>query len=294
MRDFGLRVGVLILPEHRWSVAEQSWVHADQLGFTHAWTYDHLTWRGHRDLPWFGAIPTLTAAAVATQSIALGMLVASPNFRHPVPFAKDLVTLDDVSEGRVIAGIGAGADGWDTTMLGAPPRSRRERTDRFEEFVALTDLLLRVPDASYDGSYYSASEARMYPGCVQQPRLPLAIAASQRRGMTVAAHHGDYWVTTGSRTRPDRMDAIEGSLEIRRQIDALEAICESVGRDPATLRRLVVTGPTLESGLTSVDAFAEVAGRYASVGVTDLVVHWPRPAEPYQADLETFERIFAA
>jgi alkanesulfonate monooxygenase SsuD/methylene tetrahydromethanopterin reductase-like flavin-dependent oxidoreductase (luciferase family) len=135
MRNFGLQVGVLILPDHRWSVAARTWIRAEQLGFAHAWTYDHLTWRGHRDLPWFGAIPTLTAAAMATQSIALGTLVASPNFRHPVPFAKDLITLDDVSGGRLIAGIGAGADGWDTTMLGAPPWGRRERTERFEEFV---------------------------------------------------------------------------------------------------------------------------------------------------------------
>jgi alkanesulfonate monooxygenase SsuD/methylene tetrahydromethanopterin reductase-like flavin-dependent oxidoreductase (luciferase family) len=293
MKDFGLRVGVLILPDHRWSAAAGTWVRAEQLGFAHAWTYDHLTWRGHRDLPWFGAIPTLTAAAMATQSIALGTLVASPTFRHPVPFAKELITLDDVSGGRVIAGIGAGADGWDTSMLGAPPWGRRERTERFEEFVALTDLLLRDPCASYDGSYYSAHEARMYPGCIQQPRIPLAIAASQRRGMTVAARHGDCWVTTGSRTRPDRLGPAEGSLEIRRQIDDLEGVCESVGRDPAALRRLVVTGPTLDSGLSSVDNFAEVAGRYSAVGVTDLVVHWPRPTEPYRADLDTFERIFA-
>lgn len=293
MNSFGLRVGVLILPDHRWSAAASTWARAEQLGFVHAWTYDHLTWRGHRDLPWFGAIPTLTAAAMATDTIALGTLVASPNFRHPVPFAKELITLDDVSGGRLIAGIGAGTDGWDSAMLGGPPWGRRERTERFEEFVALTDLLLRDPCASYTGNYYSANEARTYPGCIQQPRVPLAIAASQRRGMTVAARHGDFWVTTGSRTRLDRLDPAEGSLEIRRQIDALEEVCVSVGRDPATLRRLVVTGPTLDSGLRSVDSFAEVAGGYSAAGVTDLVVHWPRSTEPYRADLDTFEQIFA-
>jgi alkanesulfonate monooxygenase SsuD/methylene tetrahydromethanopterin reductase-like flavin-dependent oxidoreductase (luciferase family) len=294
VNDFGLRVGVLILPDHRWSAAAHNWARAEQLGFAHAWTYDHLTWQGHRDLPWFGAIPTLTAAAMATHTIALGTLVASPNFRHPVPFAKELITLDDVSGGRLIAGIGAGTAGWDSAMLGAPPWGRHERTERFEEFVALTDLLLRDPCASYTGNYYSANEARTYPGCIQQPRVPLAIAASQRRGMTLAARHGDCWVTTGSRTRPDRLDPAEGSLEIRRQIDALEDVCESVGRDPATLRRLVVTGPTLDSGLRSVDSFAEVAGGYSAVGVTDLVVHWPRSTEPYRADLDTFEQIFAS
>ena len=73
----------------------------------------------------------------------------------------------------------------------------------------------------------------------------------------------------------------------------LDDICEQVERDPATLRRLVLSGPRLDSGLASVEAFQETIGRYAEIGVTDFVVHWPRPHEPYAADLATFERIFA-
>ena len=94
-----MRIGVLILPEFPWSTARNLWRHAEELGFDHAWTYDHLAWRSLRDSPWFAAIPTLTAAATATERIRLGTLVASPNYRHPVPFAKELITLDDVSAG---------------------------------------------------------------------------------------------------------------------------------------------------------------------------------------------------
>ena len=86
-QSFPLRVGVLILPEQPWRESCVRWQRAEQLGFAHAWTYDHLTWRGHRDLPWFSAIPTLTAAALTTDSIRLGTLVASPNFRHPLTLA---------------------------------------------------------------------------------------------------------------------------------------------------------------------------------------------------------------
>src|SRR5262249_57209762 len=103
----------------------------------------HLAWRSLRDAPWFGAVPTLTAAALATERIRLGMLVASPNFRQPVPFAKEVITLDDVSGGRFTLGIGAGGAGWDARMLGQKPWSRRERADRFAEFVQLLDRLLR-------------------------------------------------------------------------------------------------------------------------------------------------------
>ncbi len=120
-----------MLPEFRWPTARTLWPRVEELGFDHAWTYDHLAWRSLRDATWFGAVPFLAAAAVVTERIRLGTLVASPNFRHPVPFARELVTLDDLSGGRITLGIGAGADGWDAVMLGQDPWSPAERADRF-------------------------------------------------------------------------------------------------------------------------------------------------------------------
>ena len=104
-----VRFGVLVLPEFRWSTARDLWRRVEELGFDHAWTYDHLAWRSLRDSTWYGAVPFLAAGAVVTERIRLGTLVASPNFRHPVPFARELVTLDDLSNGRLTLGIGAGA-----------------------------------------------------------------------------------------------------------------------------------------------------------------------------------------
>lgn len=286
-----MRIGVLILPEFPWSTARNLWHHAEELGFDHAWTYDHLAWRSLRDSPWFAAIPTLTAAATATERIRLGTLVASPNFRHPVPFAKELITLDDVSAGRLTLGIGAGSTGWDATMLGQAELSRHERADQFAEFVDLLDRLLREPATSFKGRFYSAHEARSYPGCTQRPRIPFAIAATGRRGMRLAARYGESWVTTGDRTTERPLGAREGAKVVREQMAQLDEICAKLGRDPASLRRLVVTGPNLDGGLGSVEAFRDTAGRYADVGVTDLVVHWPRRDGPYASDLSTFEQI---
>jgi alkanesulfonate monooxygenase SsuD/methylene tetrahydromethanopterin reductase-like flavin-dependent oxidoreductase (luciferase family) len=288
-----VRFGVVILPEHRWQAAQPIWRRAEELGFHHAWTYDHLAWRSLRDSAWFGAIPTLTAACLATRKIRLGTLVASPNFRHPVTFAKEVVTLDDLSNGRLTLGIGAGADGWDATMLGGPAWSPRERADRFAEFVELTDRLLREPATSYAGRLYSAEAARTHPGGVQRPRIPFVIAASGPRGMQLAARYGHGWVTTGDRTRAGPMSPREGVALVRAQLARLEEACGRVGRDPASLQRMVVTGPQLDAGLGSIGAFEEAAGRYSEIGVTDLVVHWPRPAQPYQADPAVFESIFA-
>ncbi len=112
-----MRLGVVILPDAPWAVARERWRKAESLGFDHAWTYDHLTWRSLRDGPWFGAVPTLAAAASVTARIRLGTLVASPNFRHPVPFAKELMSLDVLSAGRIIAGLGAGGGGFDVLLI---------------------------------------------------------------------------------------------------------------------------------------------------------------------------------
>jgi len=286
-----MRIGVLILPEFPWSTARNLWRHAEELGFDHAWTYDHLAWRSLRDSPWFAAIPTLTAAATATERIRLGTLVASPNFRHPVPFAKELITLDDISAGRLTLGIGAGSTGWDATMLAQAELLRRERADRFAEFVELLDRLLREPATSFKGRFYSAYEARNYPGCTQPPRIPFAIAASGVRGMRLAATYGESWVTTGDRTSEQPLRAVEGVRVVREQMARLDEACAKLGRDPASLRRMVVTGPNLEDGLGSLETFRDTIGRYADEGVTDFVVHWPRHKGPYAGELSSFERI---
>jgi alkanesulfonate monooxygenase SsuD/methylene tetrahydromethanopterin reductase-like flavin-dependent oxidoreductase (luciferase family) len=287
-----VRLGVLILPEHRWPAAAEMWSRAEVLGFDHAWTFDHIAWRQLRDAPWFAAVPTLAAAGMVTSTIRLGTLVASPNFRHPVPFARELLTLDDLTGGRVTVGIGAGAEGWDTTVLGNEPWSMTERQDRFGEFVDLLDLLLTRRAATFEGRYWSALEARTYPGCVQQPRVPFALAATGPKSMRVAARHASVWVTNGDRTHEGPpVPPGDGAAVVERQMRLFAEACEAEDRDPATVDKLVLTGPLLDTGLDSVDSFRAVVDAYAAVGVTDLVVPWPRPEPPYAGDESILERI---
>jgi alkanesulfonate monooxygenase SsuD/methylene tetrahydromethanopterin reductase-like flavin-dependent oxidoreductase (luciferase family) len=289
-----VRLGVLILPEHRWSIAAPMWRRVEDLGFDHAWTFDHIAWRELRDEPWFASIPTLTAAALATSTLRVGTLVASPNFRHPVPFARELLTLDDISGGRLTVGLGSGGVGWDATILGQEAWSPRERTDRFTEFVTLLDKVLREPEVSATGRYYEADGARSNPGCVQRPRVPFAIAAIGPRGMRLAAEHAEIWVSNGDRTpNGPTIAPAEGADMIRRQMMALDRACEAAGRDPASLRRLVLLGGQLAAGMGSRAAFQETKGAYHEVGVTDLVVHWPRPSDPFAGDPADLEHLVA-
>ena len=132
-----MKVGVVILPSDRWTEARRQWEWADDAGFATAWTYDHIRWGGMPDGPWHAAVPVLAAAAAVTGRIRLGTLVATPNFRHPAPLARDVLALDDVSGGRFDLGGGPGSEGPDARALGHEPWSATERMERFEEYLAI-------------------------------------------------------------------------------------------------------------------------------------------------------------
>ena len=110
--------------------------------------------------------------------------------------------------------------------------------------------------------------------------------------MAVVARHAAVWVTNGDRThRGPPLDPERGAAVVARQRRVLEDACASEGRDPGGLRRLVLTGPRLDAGLGSRAQFEETKAAYASAGVTDLVVHWPRPGPPYAGDDAVLEQI---
>jgi alkanesulfonate monooxygenase SsuD/methylene tetrahydromethanopterin reductase-like flavin-dependent oxidoreductase (luciferase family) len=289
-----LTLSTVILPHQRWhDGAREEWVGAERLGFAAAYTYDHLSWQTFRDGPWFGAVPTLTAAAGATERIRLGTLVTNANFRHPVTLAKELISLDDISGGRFTLGIGAGTSGFDATVLGQEPWSPRERADRFAEFVELLDRLLTEPDVTADGTYYSAHEARNIPGCVQLPRLPFAVAGTGPRGLALAARHGQAWVTTGDDKLFEDGTPAESDAAIAGQVARLEDACAAIDRDPGTISKVLLTGFTPEANgpLQSFDRFIDFAGRHRELGFDEIVIHWPIPDSYFAAPYDVFERI---
>jgi alkanesulfonate monooxygenase SsuD/methylene tetrahydromethanopterin reductase-like flavin-dependent oxidoreductase (luciferase family) len=274
-----VRFGIIILADQRWQDSARRWRLAEDYGFDHAWTYDHLGWRSLVDGPWFDAVPTLTAAAMVTSRITLGTLVASPNFRHPVSFARQLTALDDISGGRITLGLGAGAGGtsFDTRVLGAAELTPRQRVDRFAEFAELLDVLLRTDHVTWAGGYYQAVDARNLPGCVQRPRIPFVIAANGPRSIALAARYGDGWVTTGSASGDLAAWWREVGDGLRRLDDALTA----AGRDPAAVPKYLSLDAAGVYALSSVAYLTDAAGRAGGLGFTDVITHWPRPDGPY-------------
>ncbi|SBT53561.1 LLM class flavin-dependent oxidoreductase [Micromonospora narathiwatensis] len=275
-----MRIGIVILPDQRWSESRRRWRQAEEWGFDHAWTYDHLGWRDLVDGPWFDSTTTLTAAATVTSRIRLGTLVASPNFRHPAAYARQVTALDDVSGGRLLLGLGAGGIGFDATVLGGETLPPGRRVDRFAEFTELLDLILREDGTTWRGEWFAAVDARNNPGCVQQPRVPFVMAANGPRSMRLAARYGQGWVTTG--LGGDDLETWWSSVE---DLAArMDVTLDRAGRDPATLDRYLSLDSAPVFSLTSVDFFAEQVARAARLGFTDVVTHWPRASSWYAGD----------
>ncbi len=280
-----MRHGIVILPQRSWSEAGRTWQQAEELGFDHAWTYDHLSWTSLADQPWFATVPTLTAAAVVTSTIRLGTFVTSPNFRHPVPLAKDLATVDDISGGRFLLGVGAGAggDSFDAHVLGIPDLIPARRQARFEEFVRGLDVLLRGEQPGsggidFDGDWFTAHRARMVGAPAQAPRMPFVVAADGPKGLRLVAELGDGWVTLG-RWGSDGLDEWwTGVAELSHRLD--EALVEA-DRGPGSIDRYLSLDASPQFALESVDTWEDAVGRAEALGFTDVVAHWPRAEGVY-------------
>jgi len=278
-----VRIGIVILPDERWSVAGRRWRLAEEYGFDHAWTYDHLGWRDLVDGPWFDAVPTLTAAAMVTRRIRLGTFVASPNFRHPVHFTREITALDDISQGRLLLGVGAGGTGFDSAVLGAAELTPKERVDRFAEFLELLTRLLEDGRADFTGTYYTAVDARSTPGPVQRPRPPLVVAANGPRALRLAARYGDGWVTTGAQ-------AVDDQQAWWRSVAEVSARFTDAAGDRSVDRYLNLDSAPVFS-LSSPEAFADAVGRAAELGFTDVLTHWPRRSSWYAGDEKVLETV---
>ncbi|TFD48818.1 LLM class flavin-dependent oxidoreductase [Cryobacterium frigoriphilum] len=289
-----MRCGIVILPQDSWQNARAGWRLAEEYGFAHAWTYDHLSWRSLADEPWHATVPTLTAAAAVTQHIRLGTFVASPNFRHPVPFAKEIASIDDVARGRFLLGVGSGGTGFDATVLGQPAYTPAERHARFAEFVSGLNALLRFEQPgsggiSFTGDWFTAVNARMVGEPMQSPRVPFVIAANGPKGLRLVSKFGQGWVTTGR----DGVSGDDWWTSVHDLLRRLEDVAGADGRGLASIDRYL----SLDSGgaysLQSVAAFEDAVGRAAELGFTDVISHWPRENGIYAGDEDVLDEVAA-
>ena len=261
------------------SQAARSWpemlddvLEAEDLGFDNAWLVDHLVDTDGPPRPAASKAWTLLAAIAArTSRIRLGILVSSNTFRNPALLLKEAVTVDHISGGRLILGIGTGWHEDEHRRYGIDLPPPPERVDRFEEAVEMITLLMSQERTTFAGNHYRLDDARMRPPPVQQPRIPILIAAHRPRMLRLAARFADQWDTFAAMpgTATDGVEA-----EIAERIAQLDAECLAIGRDPSEIRRS--TWATADV-LRSTDAYLDFVRRHRALGFTDFTTVRPSP-----------------
>ena len=284
-----IRFGAVILQDFPFQELVRLWQQFELLGFDSTWIADHFVNYAYPNSPWLDGWTTLAGLANCTSRIRIGTLVTSIPFRHPAVLARQAMTVDHISNGRLEIGIGAGAPGSidpSYTMTGIDDWPTKERTERLKEQVEILDTMLRNQTSSYDGKYYQINEAIMAPGPVQKPRPPLVVAAHMKASLKIAAELADTWVSFGADFGSPHEKVIE---KTQKRMAFIDKYCEKIGRDPRSLRRsLLIFGDEANYAFTSEDKFTKIVDRYTSIGINELVFFYPFFA-PEQIPM--FERI---
>jgi len=268
-----LRFGVATLQNVPWNTLVERWQYLDELGFDSAWVADHFVNPFSPSEPFLEGWTLLSALATQTQRIRLGTMVTNSSLHNPAVLAKQALTVDHVSGGRLELGIGAGGAPPDHTMTGIPDYDPPERAARLREFTEIVDQLLRNEVTTYRGRYYQVEDAEMHPAPVQKPRPPLMIAALGPKTLRIAAEYADSWNFIPEEDLTPR-EALEQTAERNRMLDDY---CAQIGRDPGEITRSLLAWPFMpETPFDSDDAFHEFIGRYREVGIDEFIFYWLR------------------
>jgi probable F420-dependent oxidoreductase len=228
-----LKIGVQ-LPETeyvvRWSDLKQMAQLAEQVGFDSLWVGDHLLYRDEEGArgPW-EAWSQLAALAAVTSRMELGPLVAATSFHSPAMIAKKAATLDEISGGRLILGLGAG---WNEPEYKAYGFPFDHRVDRFEEAFTIIRTLLREGKIDFDGRYYQARDCELLPRGPRPAGPPLMVGSNGPRMLELTLPYVDAWNAWFAwfGNDPDKLKPM---------LAAVDEVCEKVGRDPAEVERTV-------------------------------------------------------
>lgn len=284
------RFAVLVLPNTEWSEILQRSLQVETLGFELLATADHFVDWTDPSRPWHEGWSVLAALAMATKTVRLATYVTQFPLRHPAMLARQALSIDHISNGRLEVGLGTGIPidpSYD--MMGIPNWDGKERVARFKEYVAVVDRLLSNDVSSFEGEFYTITDAVMKPRTPQAPRPPIVIGALGPVMLRLTARVADTWNTMSfAKTFEEQL------AELRDKVRIIDEACAKAGRDPASLRRsyLMFDPQARASGgamsyYQSVGAFEEMAGRVMEAGFSELCLYYPVLSE----QTAVFERI---
>lgn len=216
--------------------------------------------------PMLEGYTTLGYLAAVTERVRLSLLVTGTTYRHPGLLAKTVTTLDVLSGGRAMLGIGAAWYEREHLGLGVPFPPMSERFERLEETLRICHQMWSDDVGPFEGRHYTLAETVCVPRPVQQPRPPVLIGGSgERKTLRLVAEHADACNLFG-----------ESPEVVAHKLDVLQRHCDDVGRDSATIEKTLIHGG---DPLEDVDAFLTRMAEYAAVGI-ELVTIVPRGDDP--------------
>lgn len=240
---------------------------AEQAGFTTLTLMDH--WFQMQDMapaddPMLEGYTSLGFLAGQTETLRLGLLVTGVTYRHPGLLAKTLATLDVLSGGRALLGIGAAWYAREHAGLGVPFPPVSERFERLEEALRICRQMWSTDNGPFHGEHYELAETLCVPQPLQPGGPPVLIGGmGEKKTLRLVAQYADAC---------NLFDA--GPDVIAGKLDVLDRHCADVGRDPADVRRTVITGT---DPLADVDGFVAAMSTYAAMGVSTV---WVGSAQP--------------
>jgi F420-dependent oxidoreductase-like protein len=246
-----------------WSSVLEVARHADATGWDGVWFSDHFMGDdgefGEVTAPTYEATAALAALATATERVRLGSIVFGNTYRHPAVLASWAATVDHISHGRLVLGIGAGWQENEHAQYGIPLLPPGQRLDQFEEACRVLTGLLREDRTTVDGRHYTVTDAVSEPKPLQQP-LPLLIGGKGDRMLGIVARYADEWNMWGL------ADVIAERSAV------LDRRCEAIDRDPSTIARSAQALVLLTEDQAAAKRFvADAGGRAAVAGTTDQV-----------------------
>ena len=267
-----MRFGMKTAPMNStWANMLATWKEADGIElYETAWNFDHFEpIFSDRTGPCLEGWSMLAAMAVATSRIRIGCQVTGMPYRHPAVLANMAATVDVISDGRLIVGLGAGWNQDECTALGITLPPLKERFDQFDEGCEVIIRLLRDEVANFDGAHFQLHDARCEPKPVQRPHPPIAIGGTgPKRTLRAVARYAQHW------------NAISRNVDSWRQSkEVLLQHCADIGRDPNEIECSVNLHYVPEKGAGGV---VEQAEMWAAAGADVGIVYLPAPhsAEP--------------
>jgi alkanesulfonate monooxygenase SsuD/methylene tetrahydromethanopterin reductase-like flavin-dependent oxidoreductase (luciferase family) len=270
----------------RWTEIRQLAVRAEEIGFDTVWVPDELLWRpsdGERR-GWWECVAMAGAVAAATSRVKVGTWILSALHRNPGITAKAVETLDEISGGRFVLGLGSGHAGGQAHAFGLP---EDHVVSRFEEAIEIIVPLLRTGHADFEGTFHAARDLEQRPVGPRPSRIPIMIGAKGPKMLGLAARHAEIW----SWYVEERSDLDEFGPKLA----AFEQACVDIGRDPGTVGKSagIIVEPTSFTGAAEVlgtpirgspEAIADGFRNFAAGGFTQLeLLLWPRTMAALEA-----------